>query len=496
VRRAAAAVALIACLAACMAASARATLPSKTFGDTALEPFTFTFIGNEKRAFKFFMPEAGTITKLTLRGTSGGAHLNHLKGLVYADLGTAPGAKLGEGQQITLAAHQSLGDVDLTFSTGIHVSSARYLWLGYIAESSNGSTRYANTGTQAISGDTYSNGASDPFGTPNVVDSHQFGIYATYTPDAIYDQPVPRYGISPGYNILNRTSAMQDFEIDQIVRVGAKLIRLDDIATSPAEEAKTDAVVSKALARGLEPELNLGGTEPYPWAVSSTTFGQACSEVATKYHEKVRYYEVLNEPNGSWNGWTAAGYVPYLQACHDAIKAVDTRNVVLLGGIAPAANISPVSWVQQLYAAGAKPYFDVMNLHLYSDPANPLTWSIWQQTFGPNVVPNVRSVMSDNGDSAKQVISTEGNQPVGQPQCGAPSYNTVCTESDQADIVSRTLSDSRITQSYILAMLDDVAQGFGLEVQDPSGTIVDPTGTHWRRRPAFESMRSITGGTG
>jgi polysaccharide biosynthesis protein PslG len=465
----------------------------KTFGDTALEPFTFNFIGNEKRAFKFYMPEGGTITKLTLRGTAGGASLNHLKGVVYADLGTAPGAKLGEGQQITLAAGQALGDVDLTFASGIQIASARYLWLGYIAESSNGSTRYANTGTQAISGDTYSNGASDPFGTPNVVDSHQFGIYATYTPASVYDAPVPRYGISPGYTILNRSSAMQDFEIDQIVRAGAKLIRLDDLANAPIEEAKTDAVVAKALARGLEPELNLGGTEHYPWGVTAASFGQACSEVATKYHDKVRYYEVLNEPNGNWNGpWPAATYVSYLQACSNAIKAVDSRNLVLAGGYAPTGDVAPVSWTQQLYAAGAKPYFDINNGHLYGDPTRTEDWSIWQQTYGPTVNPNVRSVMAANGDSAKQLVSTESGSQIGSGDC----YPNICTEQGSATVIQRALADTRPMQTYIHCMLDDAAPGYGLMVQDPAGTITAPDGTKWRRRPSFEVVRAAMGGTG
>jgi hypothetical protein len=152
-----------------------------TFGDSSIRPLTWNLLANEKRAFKFSMLEAGDITKLTIY-IAGGAVANHVKAVIYADSSGVPGAKLKEGNAITIAISQAAGWVDLTLPSNLTVASARDLWLGWIGESTNGSVRYVNSvGTGAVNGDTYSDGATDPFGTPNT-SPVQFSVYATYTP--------------------------------------------------------------------------------------------------------------------------------------------------------------------------------------------------------------------------------------------------------------------------------------------------------------------------
>jgi hypothetical protein len=306
--------------------------------------------------------------------------------------------------------------------------------------------------------------------------SAQTGAVASApTTGDIYSQPVPRYGLSPGYTILNRTSAMQDFELSEIASIGAKLIRLDYW-----EMSKADVTVGKALARGLEVELVMGATMRYSGRDTVADFQSRCSAAATKYRGKIRYYETLNEPN--INGWYPADFVQYQRACYQAIKAVDQRNIVLIGGISPSPNgtnaygptYSPVSWVQQLYANGIKGTFDLMNLHLYGNPTTQASWSVWCQTFGCGTLvnPTVVQVMAANGDS-KPVVSTES---------GDNALNV--GETAQATAVAGALNDTRVQQAYVYDMLNTVS-GFGLLVPDSTGTVVDPTGAHWRKRPSF-----------
>src|SRR5207237_667238 len=52
-------------------------------------------------------------------------------------------------------------------------------------------------------------------------------------PATVYDKPSPRYGISPSFSILQESSAMEDFELDQIKRVGAKVVRIDYLVNNP-----------------------------------------------------------------------------------------------------------------------------------------------------------------------------------------------------------------------------------------------------------------------
>jgi Cellulase (glycosyl hydrolase family 5)/Ig domain of plant-specific actin-binding protein len=316
--------------------------------------------------------------------------------------------------------------------------------------------------------------ASNTAGSATATSAQTAAVAAASTGD-VYSQPVPRYGVSPGYTILNRTSAMQDFELGQLATVGAKAVRLDYW-----EPAKADVTIGKALAHGLEPELVIGATMHYSSRDTVSDFQTRCSQAATKYHGKVRYYETLNEPN--INGWVPSTFVQYQRACYQAIKTVDARNLVLIGGISPSPNgtnaygttYSPVSWVQQLYANGIKGTFDLMNLHLYGDPAKQASWSAWCQTFGCGtlVSPTVVQVMAANTDS-HPVVTTES---------GDNALNV--GETAQATAVAGALLDTRVQQAYVYDMLNTV-NGFGMLVPDSTGTIVDPTGSHWRMRPAY-----------
>jgi hypothetical protein len=276
---------------------------------------------------------------------------------------------------------------------------------------------------------------------------------------------------------------MRDFELGQIKAVGATLVRVDYLNSSNAwYPAEVDAI-NRTIAHGLEPELVIGGSAN-PGFRTVTQYAADCTEAAKTWHGKVRYFEAMNEPNTASRGWTPAAYEPYLAACHDAIKAVDSRNVVLLGGINPSD--SPVAWEQGVYAAGGKGKFDLMNWHLYGDPGTSASYSFWCKLYGCNglVSPSGVSVMAQYGDSAKPIVSTEGGSPVS------------VGEQTQATVVAHNLADTRLAQSYIYNMLADPNLDYGMMVRDTAGAIVDPTGTHWRRRPSFAAMQSATGGTG
>ena len=298
----------------------------------------------------------------------------------------------------------------------------------------------------------------------------------------IYSQPVSRFGVSPGYSIMNRTSAMQDFELNQLVAVGAKLVRLDYV-----EPAKADVVIAKATARGLETELVIGATITYANRPALSTFQSRCSAAATKYHGKIRYYETMNEPNIM--GWPPSAFAQYQRACYSAIKQVDSRNIILMGGIAPTPNgtnaygqtYAPVTWTQQFYANGGKGSFDLMNVHLYGDPAVQASWNVWCQTFGCGtlVSPSITQVMAANGDS-KPVVATESGD------------NALKVgETAQATAVAGALVDRRVLQAYAYDMLNTVS-GYGMLVPDAAGTVVDPSGAHWRKRPSYGAYANAT----
>jgi Cellulase (glycosyl hydrolase family 5) len=475
----------------------RASASSCSFGLSTVGSFNGSISSNTKKVTQY-TAVASNITKLT--GYVSGGNVNggpqHVRAVVYADSSGLPGARLAVSNEVNIAKNQAAGWVDFPLPAAVSISAGP-IWMGYIGSSPNiGIPKYNGTGVAVRSNaDTYSDGASDPFGTSTAGVVATYSLYASGT-TTIYDAPVPRYGISGGYGAVTRSSAMQGFESDQVKRVGAKLFRIDYMGSWNGDHTGSVNAINTAISAGLEPELVIDDTvkgpgDPNPTSLTAAQYGNDCSEAATLYHNQVRYYEAMNEENS--NGWTAAQYIPYLQACYNAVKAVDSRNLVLLGGLNPATTgTAVVTWVQDLYAnlLGARP-FDDMNIHLYGDPDPYVTqnWSSWCKTFGCNgvVSPSIYDVMVQNGDASRPIVATEAGWKANNPD-----------EATQASIVTHELADTRVLQMYIYNMLADTSPNpdYGLEVQDPTGSIVAPDGTHWRRRPAFTSAQTAMGGTG
>jgi hypothetical protein len=270
---------------------------------------------------------------------------------------------------------------------------------------------------------------------------------------------VPRFGISTGYKILTRSAADQNFELDQLRAVGARIVRFD---STPGNQAQVDAVVNGVLARGMEPMLILFGTTGPVDPASAAAFARS---QATKWKGRVRLYEFANEPDLS--GWTGTTYARSLIPLYDSIKAVDANAIVIAGALWKGAG-GPVKFVSDMYDAGARGHFDILSLHLYDDPLAIGDWNIWNMAF--HMTPSVRSVMDAHGDQSIPIGATEAGGPV-----------TTYGETGEASIVAHdfdALSDPRLAFVLVYSMMDDDVPGFGLLRPDRT------------RRPAWSVFQS------
>jgi hypothetical protein len=135
----------------------------------------------------------------------------------------------------------------------------------------------------------------------------------------------------------------------------------------------------------------------------------------------VHVWELWNEPNlrGSWGAKPdAKAYAALLTAGAAAARSADPIARILTGGLAPAVDagdgseISPVTFVRGIYAAGARRSLDAVAVHPYSYPAMPrdpatASWNTYER------LPLVHDVMAANGDDAKQIWLTEFGAPTG-----------------------------------------------------------------------------------
>jgi polysaccharide biosynthesis protein PslG len=251
---------------------------------------------------------------------------------------------------------------------------------------------------------------------------------------------VSRFGFAAGGSIQNLSSTDLAKYLDLLKAAGGGWVRFDinwasiqGGGPSSYNWAPFDAVANAAHARGL---LVLGTILYTPaWARPSGTNGQYpptnlsdysnFAKVAAQHFGAlgVHAYEIWNEPNiGFWlPSPDPARYTAMLKGAYTAIKQADPSATVISAGLSPygsygqsdAGHMNPINFLEQMYAAGAKGYMDAVGWHPYNFPygLGYYAWSAWSQMAA--TTPSARSVMTANGDGAKQLWLTEFGMPTG-----------------------------------------------------------------------------------
>jgi Bacterial Ig domain len=286
----------------------------------------------------------------------------------------------------------------------------------------------------------------------------------------------PRYGTANGWRMAFRTSTAQDYEIGQDVSLGAKIVRIDG-------GTATDTAVGKLLAKGITPLVIFGSNPTYPWSTTPSQLASQASSFASKWGSKIMY-ECMNEVN--IHGWTPDTYLPYLKAFHDAIKAVAPSATVLNDGLWTGSGTQAlIPWTQRFISLGGLNYTDLFNVHLYDDPAEHGSWSVWDMTFGSGGAgyydtTNVRSLLdawaASHGTPKMPIVSTESGGPV-------PKY----TLTKQATIVTNALHAAdgvgtgyrKLAFCLIYNVEDDDVAGFGL------------LDSNFNKRPAWNAFQAV-----
>ena len=158
---------------------------SCSFGLSTVGGFNGSIAADTKKVTQY-TAVACNITKLTgyVSGGNVGGGPQHVRAVVYADNGGVPGARLAVSNEVNVAQNQAAGWVDFPLPASVSISAGP-IWMGYIGSSPNiGIPKYDGTGVAVrYNTDTYSDGASDPFGTSTA------GVVATYSLYATGDPP-------------------------------------------------------------------------------------------------------------------------------------------------------------------------------------------------------------------------------------------------------------------------------------------------------------------
>ena len=250
--------------------------------------------------------------------------------------------------------------------------------------------------------------------------------------------------------------------IDAVKTAGFGWVRFqaqwDSFEPNPGQfdPAALDRIINPLAAQGVHILLSIASPSP-TWAGANggipndtSQFQAAAQFLANRYKGKVQAYEIWNEENLAREvagHVSVAPYVNLLKAGHAGVKAGDPGAVVLFGALTPTGVNDPslaiddVQYLKQVYAYNngeVKQYFDQLAAHPGSNnnppdtlwPSNPGPGPGWQNdpSFYFRRIEQIRQVMVDNGDAAKQIWLTEFGWTTANQ---APGYEYGAQNSDQ-----------------------------------------------------------------
>lgn len=118
------------------------------------------------------------------------------------------------------------------------------------------------------------------------------------------------------------------------------------------------------------------------------------AKVATQFKGRIKYYEVINEPNFSVS---PKDYVGIIRQVYTTIKAIDPQAKIM----GPDVCGIQIGWYEDFFKNGGNPYIDILSEHDYEghESIDPVHW-VWK--YG-----ELRKLMAKYGAGNKEVWQTE-----------------------------------------------------------------------------------------
>jgi hypothetical protein len=180
-------------------------------------------------------------------------------------------------------------------------------------------------------------------------------------------------------------------------------------------------------------------------------YGDFVEAVAARYRGRIPAYQIWNEPNiyPEWGIYpiNAEEYTKLLQEGYARVKAADSDAIVVMGALAATieldrqrrfdangqlispGGLSDVLFLQQMYNAGAGPYFDVLAMQGYGLWSGPTDRRMQPRVLNFSRPLYVRDVMVRNGDAHKPIWLSELGWNAVPPESGIPPvYGQVTLE--------------------------------------------------------------------
>jgi O-antigen ligase len=252
-----------------------------------------------------------------------------------------------------------------------------------------------------------------------------------------------------------------------------------------------------ALAR--QPQLHLvavlDDNPPVPPS-DPDDFADFARAFAVRYGAQVDTYQVWDEPNLA-DHWGCGpvnppAYADLLACTASAIRSSDADARILLAGLAPTVetgpqNLSDARFLEQLYEAGAAPYFDVVVGKPYGFDTGPDDRRVDESVLNFSRLLLLREVMVEQGDEGKALWASHwGWNALPADWTGAPSVWGQTDETTQAARTVQALGRARSEWPWAGALI--------LEHLQPLAAPDDPRwgfallGPDGNPRPAYDAV--------
>jgi hypothetical protein len=242
-------------------------------------------------------------------------------------------------------------------------------------------------------------------------------------------------------------------------------------------------------------------------------FGTFVGQLASRYRDQVRAYEVWNEQNFSreWGGGRieAGQYVELLKVAYQAIKAADPNAIVITGALTPTGYVDPAIAIDDLlyfeqmyqYQNGViRQYADAIGAHAggFNNPPemDPVQASAQSRapfrdhpSFYFRRIEQLRDVAVRYGDGAKKMWLTEFGWSTAN-QAPGYEYGRDNTEANQAEYLVRAFNLAKANYPWMgvmfvwnlnFATLPDLPPS---DEKPPFGIL----NRDWSPRPAYSAL--------
>ena len=280
--------------------------------------------------------------------------------------------------------------------------------------------------------------------------------------------PAAGYGFSVGRPMTTMSAADAEGELDAAAKTGASWLRVivdwAKIEPSPGtvDWDYMDRWTDGAVSRGLKILGVFVYTPDWARAPGATTtgpptdpvsFATFATKVVQRYGDRISHWEIWNEPNSPtfFGGLDnrPQRYTELLKAAYTAIKATQPSSTIVAAGLSRLrGQDTPSLFVDAMYAAGVKGYFDAMAMHPFVFPGG--VTDPWKN--GWSDVEAIRKSMVEQGDGDKKIWLTE----LGAPTCDSAADGV--SQEEQArqiiDVLQKAAGSGYTGPAFIYSIRD------------------------------------------